>query len=212
MGKWFTRGLALAALMVVVRLVQSTLINQFETKAGLISISLLVVFGIVVLLWGWIDGRTDARANIDPDRREDLAMTWMLAGLFAGLLSGVVTWLISLAYAPLYNGGLMNEITTFAAFTALLVFLPGVLGVALGRWLVDRNAPEFDRKAASAEADRASTDVFAAVQDDTPTGEIPVATVADYDGEYAAENRESSVALAESDQAADAVDQDRRRD
>jgi hypothetical protein len=212
MSKWLTRGVALAALMVVVRLVQSTLIDQFPTKAGLISVILLTVFALIVLIWGYIDGRADARANVDPDRRQDLAMTWLGAGLLAGWLSGVATWLISLLYPPLYNGGLMNEITTFASFTALLVFLPAVVGVALGRWLTDRNPPEVAHHGAHAAADGRDTDVFAAVRDDAPTGEIPVATPADYDGEYATDYRESPVALAESDQAADAVDPDRRRD
>lgn len=199
MGKWLTRGLALAALMVVVRLVQGALINQFPTDAAPISIILLALFTVIVLLWGWIDGRADAKANIDPDRRQDLAMTWLVAGLLAGLLSGVVTWLISLVYPPLYNGGLMNELTTFASFTALLVFLPATVGVALGRWLVDRNAPEVDRRAAQAEAEQTDTDVFAAVRDDAPTGEIPVATPAEYDTTYAANGQNSAVALSEPD-------------
>ena len=49
---------------------------------------LIVVFAIVVFVWGMADGRADARANPDPDRRGDLAMTWLLAGLFAGIVSG----------------------------------------------------------------------------------------------------------------------------
>ncbi|HEX5143493.1 MAG TPA: B-4DMT family transporter [Mycobacterium sp.] len=190
MGKWLSRGLGFAALMVVVRLIQGALINQFETQALLISVTVLTIFAIIALVWGYIDGRADARANIDPDRRDDLAMTWLVAGLVAGLLSGFVTWLISLLYNALYSGGLINELTTFAAFTALLVFLPAAIGVAVGRWLVDRNTPEVDRKAAR-EQDRADTDVFGAVRDDTPTGEIPVAT--------AAEAQPSQVALAERD-------------
>ena len=200
MGKWLSRGLAFAALMVVVRLVQGTLINQFETKATLISISLLTIFGLIALLWGYLDGRNDARSNPDPDRRQDLAMSWLVAGLVAGLLSGVVTWLISLAYPPLYNGGLMNELTTFASFTALLMFIPAIIGVALGRWAVDRNAPEFDRKAALEENERADTDVFSAVRDDAPTGEIPVVTeysAADYDAEYGTESPTTSIAVAD---------------
>jgi len=61
-------------------------------------------------------------------------MTWLLAGLLAGVLSGAVSWLIALLYDGLYTGGLISELTTFAAFTALAVFLPGVIGVAIGRW------------------------------------------------------------------------------
>ena len=57
-----------------------------------------------------------------------------------------VAWLISLVYKALYVGGLISEVTTFAAFTALLVFLPAILAVAIGRWLVDRNAPPLDRR------------------------------------------------------------------
>jgi H+/Cl- antiporter ClcA len=133
----------------------------------LISIVLIVVFAIVVFIWGCIDGRADARANPDPDRRADLAMTWLLAGLFAGVVSGAVAWFISLFYKSLYVEALLNELTTFAAFTALVVFLFAVAGVAIGHWLVDRKAPEVPHHGSGAPGDeRADTDVFAAVRAD----------------------------------------------
>jgi len=180
MSKWLLRGLVFAALMVIVRLLQGAMINAWETKAGLISIVLVVLFAIAVFVWGLADGRADARANPDPDRREDLAMTWLLGGLFAGVVSGAVTWFISLFYKSLYVEALLNELTTFAAFTALLVFLASIAGVALGRWLVDRKADQMPHlhHAGGAE-ERADTDVFAAVRspgaDDTaevPTSEV----------------------------------------
>jgi hypothetical protein len=109
-------------------------------------------------------------------------MTWLVTGLFAGLVSGAVAWLISLFYKGLYVGGLINELTTFAAFTALLTFLTAILGVAIGHWLVDRHADDTPRQhhGLSAGEDRADTDVFAAVRhpddrhpddaaDETPT-------------------------------------------
>jgi hypothetical protein len=164
MSKWLLRGLVFAALMVIVRLLQGALINAWETKAGMISIVLIVVYAIVVFIWGLSDGRADARANPDPDRRGDLAMTWLLAGLFAGVVSGAVAWLISLFYKSLYVEGLINELTTFAAFTALLVFLFSIAGVALGRYLVDRKAPEVPHHGSAHDDDRADTDVFAAVR------------------------------------------------
>ena len=170
MSKWLLRGLVFAALMVIVRLVQGTLINAFETKAGLISLVLVVLFAIAVLIWGIRDGQSDARANPDPDRRADLSMTWLLAGLFAGVVSGAVAWFISLFYKSLYVEALLNELTTFAAFTALLVFLFAIGGVALGHWLVDRRAPDLPRKATVDDGDeRADTDVFAAVRHDGGT-------------------------------------------
>jgi len=120
MTNWMLRGVVFGAAMVVVRLFQGTLISVWQTQATLISIALLLLFIIGVVAWGVIDGREDAASNPDPDRREDLAMTWLLAGLVAGLLSGAVTWLISVFYKAIYVGGLINELTTFAAFTALV--------------------------------------------------------------------------------------------
>ena len=170
------RGLVFAAVMVVVRLIQGVIINAWQTQAGLASLVLLLLFVLGVGFWGFLDGRADAVANPDPDRRQDLAMTWLLAGLLAGVLSGAVSWLIALLYDGLYTGGLISELTTFAAFTALAVFLPGVIGVAIGRWRVDRNPPA--PGAGAAQGERADTDVFTAVRDDAPTGEVAL----DHDG------------------------------
>jgi hypothetical protein len=164
MTNWMLRGLVYAAAMVVVRLFQGALIDARQTQAGPISIVLLIVFIAGVAAWGGIDGRSDAAAHPDPDRRKDLAMTWLLAGLIAGVLSGAVAWLISVFYKLLYVGGLISELTTFAAFTALLVFLSGIGGATAGRWLIDRN-PSPARHQGGA-GDRADTDVFAAVRSD----------------------------------------------
>jgi hypothetical protein len=197
MRNWILRGLVLAAAMVVVRLIQGALINAWQTQAALISVVLLLLFVIGVILWGTVDGRADARANPDPDRRGDLAMTWLLAGLVAGVLSGAVAWLIAIPYKALYTGGLINEVTTFAAFTALLVFLPGIIGVAVGRWRVDRNPPP-----RVPGEERADTDVFSAVRgDEAPTGEIPAQTAPGAQ----AEARTGSVATAERDAPTEAI-------
>ena len=65
----------------------------------------------------------------------------------------------------------LNELTTFAAFTALVVFLFAIAGAALGRFLVDRKAPPAPHHGTSAGDDRADTDVFAAVRPDDGRGE-----------------------------------------
>src|SRR6202030_4666432 len=88
MRAWLLRGLIFAFGMVVLRVIQSVMINTWETHATTISILLVVIYAIVALAWGYIDGRADAKAQPDPDRRGDLAMTWLLAGLVAGVLSG----------------------------------------------------------------------------------------------------------------------------
>ncbi|WP_422225307.1 B-4DMT family transporter [Mycobacterium sp.] len=165
MTNWMLRGLVFAGAMVVVRLLQGSLINVWQTQAALISIALLILFLAGVVFWGIRDGREDAASNPDPDRRSDLAMTWLLAGLVAGLVSGAVTWLIGVFYKALYVGGLINELTVFAAFTALLVFLGGISGVTLGRYLIDR-AGAYKPQGGRGEEDRADTDVFSAVRSD----------------------------------------------
>lgn len=164
MSKWLLRGLVFATLMVIIRLLQGVLINLWESQAFWVSVVLVAVFAVAAFVWGQIDGRGDARTNPDPDRRSDLAMTWLLAGLLAGILSGFVAWFISLFYKNLYAEGLLNEVTTFAAFTALLMFVFAIGGVALGRGMVDRKAPPVQRRGADGE--RADTDVFEAVRDD----------------------------------------------
>src|SRR6201999_636128 len=153
MTYWMLRGLVFGAAMVVVRLFQGTLINVWQTHAGLISIVVLLLFIVGVVIWGLIDGREDAAANPDPDRRGDLAMTWLLAGLIAGLLSGAVTWLISIFYKALYVGGLINELTTFAAFPPLVVSLGAIGGVAVGRWRVDGSGAYKPKAAGTGDGD-----------------------------------------------------------
>jgi hypothetical protein len=181
MTTWLLRGLVFAAGMVLLRLVQGTLINTYPTNAGPISLVLVVLFGVLALLWGLLDGIADARANPDPDRRRDLAMRWLLAGLLAGVLSGAVVWALSLVFPNLYAEGLVAEVTTFSAFTALLVFLPAMIGSGAGRWLVDRARPDEPRRRGAA-----GSDVFEAVRDDA----VPVAVGAvDYPDEDVTEVR-----------------------
>lgn len=196
MRPWILRGLVFAAAMVVVRLFQGALINAWTTQSGLISLVLMLIFITLVLVWGVLDGKSDAKANPDPDRREDLAMVWLLTGLVAGVLSGLVSWIINLFYKGIYTGGLFSEVTTFAAFTALTTFVVAIIGVAIGRWTVDRNAPPPEKHDGSHDParQRGDSNVFSAVRDDdSPTGEIP------RQGDAQTEQRTSSVATAERD-------------
>jgi hypothetical protein len=199
MHTWLLRGLAFAAGMVVVRLVQGTLINIYETKAGLISISLVVLFAVAAFIWGLLDGRADATDNPDPDRRRDLAMTWLLAGLIAGVLSGLVVWIVSLFYKNVYAEGLISEVTTFAAFTALMVFIPAIAAVAIGRFLVDRKRPPQVRR----REDGSEADVFDAAREDDRTG--PIAGLGTHEA-AATDEQTSSVATAERDEPTEQID------
>lgn len=172
MTSWLPRGLVFAAGMVLLRLVQGALINANPTNSGVISVLLVLIFCVAAGVWGWLDGVSDARASADPDRRRDLAMRWLLAGLIAGVLSGFVAWLISLVYRNIYADGLFAEITAFTAFTALAVFLPAMLAVTLGRWSVDRNRVDEPRRRVN--EDGTETDVFDSVST------APAAAAVDY--------------------------------
>src|ERR1700761_9332120 len=144
MTNWMLRGLVFGGAMVGARLFQGTLINVWQTQAALISIVLLLLFIVGVVIWGLIDGREDASSNPDPDRSEDRA----------------VTWFISIFYKAIYVDGLINELTTFAAFTALVVFLGAIIGVTVGRWRIDRTGA-YKPQSKDGTEDRADTDVFA---------------------------------------------------
>jgi len=201
MTTWMLRGLVFAAGMIVVRVVQGTLINLYETKAGLISIILVALFAIGAFVWGLIDGRADAHENPDPDRRRDLAMTWLVSGLAAGVLGGLGAWMTSLFYKSVYAEGLINELTTFAAFTALLVFIPAIVAVTVGRYLVDRHRPDEPRRRTT---DGADTDVFEAVRDDDKTGPIQGLGATGVTPE--AEEQTSAIATAEREDATEAIE------
>jgi MFS family permease len=173
MRSWLLRGLVFALLQTVIRVIQTMMINTWETKAILISVVLQIILAIAALLWGYVDGRADANAEPDPDRRQDLAMTWLIAGLVAGVLSGALCLIISLFYSAIYVMAPLNELTTFAAYTALLVFLMAMLGVALGRFLIDRryNKEHPVRRHTVGIEQGDDTDVFDAVKDDDKTQE-----------------------------------------
>ena len=72
MSKWLLRGLVFAALMVIVRLLQGAMINAWETKAGLISITLVVLFAIAVFIWG----SSTAGPTREPTLTPTAAQTW----------------------------------------------------------------------------------------------------------------------------------------
>lgn len=159
MTTWLPRGLVFAAGMVFLRLVQGTLINASPTNAGTISFLLVLVFGVAAAIWGLLDGIADARANPDPDRRRDLAMRWLAAGLFAGALSGLLTSIIAMFDGAVYAEGPVTEMTVFASFTALVVFVPAIFAVSVGRKLIDRKRPDEPRH-------HSEGDVFESVLED----------------------------------------------
>ena len=207
MTTWLFRGLVFAALWTIERFVQGTLVNLPGTKSGLISIGLAALMTIPAFLWGLLDGRADAKASPDPDYRHDLAMRWLMAGLVAGALSGIVCYIISKLTVNMYAGNIFTEITTIASFTALMVFLPAIIACSVGRWLVDRVTPYEGRR----RLEGYDSDVFERVQRDDDFIDAqreariaPAVEAADYPETFTHRSNPTQVQLAEREQA-DAV-------
>ncbi len=72
-------------------------------------------------------------------------MRWLAAGAVTGLVGGFVTWLVdTVTSIPVGVKSLFFELTSGAAFTVLLVFLPAMAAVAVGRFLVRHDKPSDD--------------------------------------------------------------------
>ncbi|WP_154789463.1 B-4DMT family transporter [Nocardia aurantiaca] len=146
MNAWVLRAMGLGALTVGLEILLGFGMRYWPTSGAWMRILSLIVLVAAVIAWGWLDGRSDRRANPDPEHGADLTMRWLKAALAGGIGAGLVAWILD--FIPgfdLGDQGLVFNITSGAAFIVLLIFIPGMLGVALGRWLAGRdgkkNAP-----------------------------------------------------------------------
>jgi hypothetical protein len=107
---------------------------------------------IAVIVWAGLDGIRDRRANPDPEYGKDLTMVWLKAAVLGGLGAGLVTWLIQLIVDfSLGQNSLFFELTSGAAFTILVIFIPATIAVFLGRLMAGREAK---KKLAANDAER----------------------------------------------------------
>ncbi|MFD0000046.1 B-4DMT family transporter [Nocardia sp. NPDC127526] len=141
MNAWVMRAVALGALTIVLRTLLGFAMVYWPTGGSWMRILSLIVLLAAVVTWGVLDGRADRRANSDPERGADLTMRWLKAGAAGGLGSGLAAWLLD--YLPKFDlgdNGLLFEITSGASFIVLLIFVPAMIGVTIGRYLVGREA------------------------------------------------------------------------
>ncbi|MRH87354.1 hypothetical protein GFY24_07740 [Nocardia sp. SYP-A9097] len=139
MNAWVLRAVGLGALTIVLRTVLGFAMVYWPTNGSWMRILCLIVLIAAVVAWGVLDGRADRRANPDPDHGADLTMRWLKAGLAGGLGAGLVAWILDfLPKFDLGDNGLFFEISSGASFVILLIFIPAMIGVALGRFLVGR--------------------------------------------------------------------------
>ncbi|CAM3135111.1 B-4DMT family transporter [Prescottella defluvii] len=141
MNGWVVRGLGLALVHVVVRTFLGAAVTQWPQQGSVLRWFSLILVILAAFLWGVLDGIRDRRAHADPDESADLTMMWLKAAAVAGVLSGAAAWIVGLIFdIAITNGSLFFEVTSGAAFTILLVFIPATIGVGLGRFLVGRES------------------------------------------------------------------------
>ncbi len=150
MNAWLLRAVVLGALTVVLRTLLGFGMIYWPTQGGWMRVLCLIVLIGSGVAWGLADGRGDRRVNPDPERGgADLTMRWLKAAVAGGLGAGIVAWILN--FVPTFDlgdNGLLFEVTAGAAFIVLLIFIPSMVGVAVGRYLMTREA----NKAAHAQA------------------------------------------------------------
>jgi len=116
-------------------------VTQWPQQGSIMRWFSLILVILAAFLWGALDGIRDRRAHPDPDDGADLTMMWLKAAFVAGILAGAASWLVSIIFdIAVTNSGLFFEVTSGAAFTVLLVFVPATIAVALGRYVAGRGA------------------------------------------------------------------------
>ncbi len=143
MVSWLLRGLSSSIVHIVARVLLGLAIVHSPlhgTSWKAIAVAAVV---LVVLIYGGIDGIIDGRAHDDPDDYADLTITWLKAGLLAGAVSGIVSWILSnYVLSGMGQNSFFVELFAGGSFTALLVFVPALVGAALGRFLAHRQSRE----------------------------------------------------------------------
>ncbi|MFI6866408.1 B-4DMT family transporter [Nocardia sp. NPDC050406] len=146
MNAWVLRAVGLGALTVVLRTVLGFAMVDWPTQGSWMRPLGLLVLVAAVVAWGVLDGRADERSGANAD----LTMRWLKAGLAGGIGAGAVAWILDfLPKFDLGDNGFLFEITAGASFIVLLIFIPGVIGVTVGRFLVRREAKGKDNAAPS---------------------------------------------------------------
>lgn len=94
------------------------------------NIGLLVVLA-VALLWGGVDALLE---DLSDEDRDELTLRWLKAAVLVGPLAGLVGWAVGGLFIDVVGAGqLPSEIIGGGAFTALLIFVPAVVGMLFGR-------------------------------------------------------------------------------
>ncbi|MGY4099189.1 B-4DMT family transporter [Nocardia sp. R16R-3T] len=160
MNGWVVRAIGLGALVVFLRALLGFAMVYRPTQGSWMRPLCLVVLLAAVVLWGVLDGRKDREVHPDPEHGSDLTILWLKTAAAAGLGSGAVSWLLDwLPRFDLGDNGLLFELTAGASFIVLLVFIPGLIGVGIGRIIADRRINKSTKRRAPQAPASAATPV-----------------------------------------------------
>ncbi|GAB2927074.1 hypothetical protein GCM10027047_24930 [Rhodococcus aerolatus] len=139
---WLLRAVVLAPVHAAVSVGVGLLAAEHPEQGSWLRLVALGLLLAVALVWGTWDGTREARAT------DDLSARWLKAGLAAGPVAAFAAWLVRvLAVDATGLESLWGQLTGGASFTALMVLVPAVVGVVLGRWLVaSPRAPRAPRR------------------------------------------------------------------
>lgn len=147
MVSWLLRGVVMTAVHVVARVLLGIAVVQsplHSTAWRTIAVAAVV---FIALVWGGFDGIRDARAHPDPDDYDDLTIRWLKAGVFAGLVSCLICWILgTIGVQGISESSFFIEIIAGGSFIALLIFFPAFIGASLGRWLTRRDQRKEQRR------------------------------------------------------------------
>ncbi|SIR87575.1 B-4DMT family transporter [Williamsia sterculiae] len=151
---WLLRGLVMTGVHIAARVLLAIAVVESPLHGTAYKFFAVAVVILIALIWGGVDGILDARAHEEPDDYRDLLMRWLKAGLFTGLISAIVCYLLAQhVLAGMGDNGFFIELIAGGSFTALLVFIPAMAGVAVGRFLI-----RSQRRRAQKRADRDDDD------------------------------------------------------
>ncbi|MFE3443245.1 B-4DMT family transporter [Nocardia sp. NPDC059180] len=140
MTAWVLRATVLGALVVALRVLLGFGMVNWPAQGSWMRLLCLVVIIGAVAGWGFLDGRRDRAAHPEGDGGSDLTIPWLTAAVAGGLGSGLVSWILDqVPNFDLGDNGLLFELTAGASFIVLLIFIPALAGIAIGRRLAGRN-------------------------------------------------------------------------
>ena len=126
----------MTAAHVVARVILGMIITTAPLQGVLSRNVALVIVLVIALVWSGLDGVVDARRHPIVEDRADLMMRWIITGLVTGVAAGLICFLLEgMGVDGLGSQGLLFDVTSGAAGTALLVIVPATIGIAIGRWI-----------------------------------------------------------------------------